>query len=170
MEALSVRRVAAMVGTTTRAVYSLFDSKEGLVAALGVRAFDLLRAGIETLPATDDPAADLVEAGVVVFRHFALRHPALYRLAVQRVAVSPDIAWEFFGAAEQALNGLQERVARLADARQLRMRPLHEAVWAFQALCEGLAALELRCALPPDDGERLWRDALAALVAGWDAA
>jgi AcrR family transcriptional regulator len=41
-EALSVRRVANDVGTTTRAVYSLFDSKGGLIAALAAHGFDLL--------------------------------------------------------------------------------------------------------------------------------
>ena len=67
-EALAVRGVAKEVGTTTRAVYSLFGSKNGLIAALGVRAFDFLRAELDTLPATDDPAADLVEVGLVFRR------------------------------------------------------------------------------------------------------
>src|SRR5215213_11815837 len=77
LEALSVRRVADAVGTTTRAVYSLYGSKDHLVVALGVRAFDLLRAAIDSLPSTDDAADDLVAAGAVVFRGFALQHPAL---------------------------------------------------------------------------------------------
>lgn len=167
LEALSVRRVAGAVGTTTRAVYSLFGSKEGLVVALGVRAFDLLRVAIMALPATDDPAGDLVEAGVVVFRRFVLQHPALFRLAVQHTAVPPDLAQGFRSAAQHALAGLQSRVARLADAGQLGERTLADASCEFHALCEGLAALELRCAIPPDEAERIWRDALAALVAGW---
>jgi AcrR family transcriptional regulator len=167
LEALSVRHVAGAVGTTTRAVYSLFGSKDGLVVALGVRAFDLLRAAIIALPATDDPAGDLVEAGVVVFRRFVLQHPALFRLAVQHTAVPSELAQGFRGAAEHALGGLQSRVARLADAGQLGARTLADASCEFHALCEGLAALELRCAIPQDEAERIWRDALAALVAGW---
>src|SRR5262249_44787021 len=82
--ALSVRRLATAVGTTTGGVYSLFGSKEGLVVALGARAFELLEAGIEALPETADPQADLVEAGVKVFRRFAVDHPSLFELAVQR--------------------------------------------------------------------------------------
>lgn len=169
LEALSVRRVAGEVGTTTRAVYSLFGSKDGLVVALGVRAFDLLRAGIDSLPSTDDPAGDLVEAGSVVFRRFALQHPALFRLGVQHTAIPAEVAQGFRGAAEHALDGLQRRVARLANARQLGARTEVDALCEFHALCEGLAALELRCALTPNGAERLWRDALAALVAGWGA-
>lgn len=169
LEALSVRRVAGEVGTTTRAVYSLFGSKDGLVVALGVRAFDLLRAGIEAFPSTGDPAADLVEAGVGVFRRFACQHPALYRLAVQRVAVPSELAEGFRGAANHALEGLRSRVARLADAGQLGERTLSDALCEFHALCEGLAALELRCTFPEGTEERIWRDALGALVAGWRA-
>jgi AcrR family transcriptional regulator len=169
LDMLSVRRVANEVGTTTRAVYSLFGSKDGLVVALGVRAFDLLRAAIDSLPATDDPAGDLVEAGVVVFHRFVLRHPALFQLGVQRLAVPPELAYQFRGAAESALGGLRSRIARLADARQLGARSMPDAIFEFHALCAGLAALELRTATPQGEAERIWRDALAALVAGWGA-
>src|SRR4051794_22977587 len=77
LDALTVRRVAEDTGTTTRAVYSVFGSKDGLIVALGVRAFDLLRTRVSSLPTTDDPAADLVDAGVDVFRRFAVEHPSL---------------------------------------------------------------------------------------------
>src|SRR5262245_56592014 len=82
LDALTVRRVAEGVGTTTRAVYSVYGSKNGLIVALGRRAFELLRADVEALPATDDPAADLVEAGVEVFRRFAVEHPSLFRIGL----------------------------------------------------------------------------------------
>ena len=42
VDALSLRAVACDAGTTTRAIYTLFGSKDGLIAALGVRAFRLL--------------------------------------------------------------------------------------------------------------------------------
>ncbi len=169
LEALSVRRVARQVGTTTRAVYSLFGSKDGMVIALGVRAFDLLWAAIDSSPTTADPAADLVEAGVGVFRRFALEHPALFRLAVQQAAVAADLAERFCGAAEHAMGGLGCRITRLAEADRLGAREMPQAACEFHALCEGLAALELRCSFPPEAAESIWRDALAALVAGWGA-
>ena len=75
--ALSLRELARDAGTTTRAVYSLFGSKEALLGALGARAFELLQAGLAALPETDDPRDDLVEAGLM-FRRFALEHPALF--------------------------------------------------------------------------------------------
>jgi AcrR family transcriptional regulator len=170
LEALSVRRVANAAQVTTRAVYSLFGSKEALVVALGARAFDLLKAELDALPTTSDPVSDLVEAGALVFRRFALEHPALLRIGVQHEGMSAALAHEFRGASDRALEGLQSRISRLADQGQLGSRGVGEAACEFDAMCEGLAALELRCAFPPSKAEWIWHDALQALVLGWRSA
>jgi len=78
--ALVLRDLAPEAGTSTRAVYSLFGSKIGLLSALGGRAFNLLQERIEALPASDRPSDDLVEAALI-FRRFALEHPALFSIA-----------------------------------------------------------------------------------------
>jgi AcrR family transcriptional regulator len=168
LEALSIRRVASEAGATTRAVYSLFGSREGLVVALGVRAFNLLGAAMEALPLTEDPERDMVCAGVAVFRRFVLEHPALFRLAVQQVELPPGLGQEFREAAERAREGLVSRTTRLAELKRLGTRPVRVATCEFHALCEGLAALELRGAFPAEAAEQLWSDALTALVAGWN--
>ncbi len=187
LEALTVRRVAHEVRTTTRAVYSLFGSKEGLVLALCRRAYEILGEGIARLPHTADPAADLVEAGITVFRRFALEHPSLFRIALQRPP-SMEIVAGFRAGAAEALAGLKARVERVEAGGLLGGRPVWTVVCEFHALCEGLAAVELRGQLrlaPPalvgdvvrdrDDGrlaasgteEQIWRDALTALVRGF---
>ncbi len=167
--ALSVRRVAEAAGTTTRAVYSLYGSKDGLVAALGRRAFELLGEGVARLPATDDPAADLVEAGISVFRRFSLEHPSLFRVAVQRTLPGPGYATGFGAEAGWALRRLEQKVQRLHDAGLLGGRTVREATSAFHAMCEGLAALELRGLLPAGLEEAAWRDGLGTLVRGFAA-
>lgn len=169
LDALSVRSVATAVGVTTRAVYSLFGSKDGLLVALGARAFHLLKAGIEALPTTSDLGGDVVEAGVCVFRRFVLDHPALLRIGMLQVDMSPELAGQFRSAVDDALDSLRGRIARLADAGQLGSRGVVDATCEFHALCEGLTALELRGVLPKDSAERIWRDALRALVMGWRA-
>lgn len=166
LAALSVRRVAHEVGTTTRAVYSLFGSKEGLVVALGARAFDLLGATITALPRTSDPMADLVQAGLV-FRRFTREHPALFRLGVQHIDVPRESGRAFAGAASRALAVLHEQMGRLGDVGQLGQRPVEAAAWEFHALCEGLAAMEARGLIRGEDADRLWADALSALISGW---
>jgi AcrR family transcriptional regulator len=167
LDALSVRGVAEDVGTTTRAVYSLFGSKDGLVVALGVRAFAMLGAAVEALPATPDPAADLVDAGAEVFRGFAVGHPSLFRIGVQRTAGSPELAGGFASAAAQAFAGLETRVACVGAAGLLGGRAVRDAACQFHALCEGLAAVELRGMMTPGEEARIWREALTALVTGF---
>ena len=166
VDALSVRRLANEVGTTTRAVYSLFGSMDGLVVALGARAFELLGGAVAALADTKDPVSDLVAAGLV-FREFSRSHPSLFRIAVQRAAVSRDLAAQFRPAAAAAMAELVRRVARLQENDGLGGRSVHEAASQFHALCEGLAALELRGVLDADGAEALWRSALTALVAGF---
>lgn len=167
LDALTVRRVASEVGTTTRAVYSVFGSKDALVVALGARGFDMLRERIAAMEPSDDPAADLIEAGVSVFRPFAIDHPVLFQIGVQRSLPQPDLAAAFRDAAQEALEGLRGLVARLDSAGLLGGRSVHDAVCAFHALCEGLAALELRSSLITGNEERVWRDALTSLVRGF---
>lgn len=167
LEGLSVRGLADRVGTTTRAVYSLFGSKDGLLVALGARAFSMLGAAIAGLPATADPATDLVDAGVSVFRRFAIGHPSLFRIGVQQTMGSPELARDFANAAGEAFAGLEARVTRLEVAGLLGGRSVRDAACEFHALCEGLAAVELRGRMMSGEETRIWRDALTALVAGF---
>jgi AcrR family transcriptional regulator len=162
LDALSVRGVATEVGTSTRAVYSLFGSKDGLLAALGAHAFDLLRQGLDEVPATSDPAADLIAAGLM-FRAFATALPALFSVGVHLDTSAEPVR----RAGATALAALEERMARLRTAGGLGGRTVADATLQFHALCEGLAALELRGGWGPARARRIWRDGLRALVAGF---
>ena len=142
--AVSVRAVADRSGTTTRAVYSVFGSKAGLLAALGTRMFELLGQGVAALPETDDPAADLVDAGVDVFRHLSVTRPGLYEIGVQNLSLDREIVAEFVPAAREAWRILETRFQRLQDAGGLGDRTISVASRHFNALCEGLATMELR--------------------------
>jgi AcrR family transcriptional regulator len=162
--ALSIRRIADEVGTTTRAVYSLFGAKDGLVAALAAHGFDLLAAGVAGLPVTDDPVADLVAAGAVVFRRFATEHPVLFRIGFQREGIPAHVVAQFDESRLAALGQLTARLDRLAAAGGLTCTPEQAALY-FHALCEGLAALELRTAVPARDPDP-WPAAIRALLLG----
>ncbi len=166
-DALSVRGLANEVGTTTRAVYSLFGSKDGLIAALGAQAFDFLRAGLDALPQTEDPAADLVETGLA-FRRLAIERPALYAIGVKR-DLRELPAWEAVcAAADAAFAVLLQKVVRLGDAGLLGEQSAMDATLEFHALCEGLATLERRGAPGASfDAGRVWRAGLSALIAGF---
>ena len=117
---LSVRAVADRAGTSTRAVYSVFGSKDGLlVQALARRAFEFLYAEIAKLEETDDPAVDLVDVGVLVVRRLVREHPALYRIAFQRVVPGMDAGPELTAARQRAWHQLVGKVERLEAAGQL---------------------------------------------------
>lgn len=171
-DGVSVRAVADEVGTTTRAVYSLFGSQEGLVVdALAQRAYELLTEAVLAHPETDDPVADLVAMGAEVFRPFVLEHPALYRITFQRVIPDFQPGPELLRERQRALEALTAKVARLQQARLLRRGiDLETAVVAFQSMCEGLANLEMRGVimrmLPADHEKHAWTVALTSVVRG----
>ena len=167
VRALSVRAVANEVGTTTRAIYSVFGSKDDLVAALGARIFDLLGPAVRAVPVTQDAAADLVAAGVNGFRGVVISHPVLFALGVQQTNAGPDQRARIHQAADNAWTVLHERVARVQAQAGLGDWHIDEAATAFHALCEGLAALEIRGVIAPTNAETRWRNALTALVAGF---
>jgi AcrR family transcriptional regulator len=167
-DALSVRAAADAVGTTTRAVYSLFGSKDGLVAGLAQRAFEVLGDSIAAFPATDDPARDLVEASVNVFRAMAIANPAAYRITFLRVGPGIELGQATFDASRHSLGLLRQRFERLEAAGGLQGRTLDDAMTQFNALCEGLAAMELRHPrLLGADPQQTWRAALGTLLSGF---
>jgi len=173
-EGVSVRALADAVGTSTRAVYSLFGSRDGLlVDAMGVRAYELLIAGMDDQKESDDPAADLVEMCVTVFRRLVVEHPTLFRIAFQRVLADFQPGPELLAVRERALLQLTHKVGRLAEAGLLGSTPVADAVVAYQAMCEGLGNSELRGAimplLPAEHAQEAWREAMTTLIRGLTA-
>jgi AcrR family transcriptional regulator len=167
-EVLSVRRVADTIGVSTRAVYSTFGSKSGLLDALSQRAYELLAAAITELPVTDDPAGDLVEAALRVFRPMAIGHPSLFRLAFLRVVPDLEIGAGTRAAAANAFGLLCGRFTRLETRGLLSGRSPRSCAAVFNALCEGMATTELRIAgLLGSDSETTWRHAFHDLIGGF---
>jgi AcrR family transcriptional regulator len=172
--AFSVRRVAEEAGTTTRAVYTLFGSGDGLlVDALAQSAFDFLADEIAKLVETDDPAEDLVDVGVLVFRRLVTEHPALYRIAFQRIVRNLRPGPELTAARARAFRALLAKVERLGEAGGLGVKSVREAAVEFNAMMEGLGNAELRGGvfrnLPEGDEELAWRNGLKSLVQGFAA-
>lgn len=173
--AFSVRAAADLAGTTTRAVYSLFGSKDGLlVDAMAQGAFEYLADGIDALPQTDDPVADLVAVGAPVFRSLVREHPALYRIAFQRIVPGFRAGPEVTAARQHAWERLTAKIQRLEDIGFLDHKPVAEAAVEFNAMLEGLANAELRGRalplLPEGAEEQAWRNALTTVIHGFSRA
>lgn len=171
-DALSVRSVAEAAGTTTRAVYTLFQSKDGLVTALATITFELLADACDEVPITDQPQQDVIDLGLRAFRPIVVNHPALYRIAFQRIAglqPHPDLV----ATRNRAFIALRIRAERLAEAGLLGSKSVPEAMLEIEAMFEGLANTELRGDVLPimaSDPEHAWREGLATLIRGFASA
>ena len=170
-EGVSVRALADAAGTTTRAVYSLFGSRDGLlVDAMGVRAYEFLMQRMHSTGAdrrpSDRPRRDGRD-GLPPARRSA-PHPLPYHLPTGPADFQPGP--ELVSARDSGVRLLTQRVGRLEDAGLLDSLPLPDAVIAFQAACEGLGNLELRGTimrlLPSGQEETAWRRTLGTLVRG----
>lgn len=159
--ALTVRSVAAATGTSASAVYALFGSRDGLVAAVSAEGFRRFAAHLAAVPRTDDALADLLGLGLA-YRASALDDPHFYRVMFDR-AVRPSTD------APPAVERPTFRVLRDAVARVLAGAPgehVEAASVALWGLVHGLVSLELAGLLPGDDGQRAARYAAALAAVG----
>ena len=165
-DALSIRRVSDAAGTSTRAVYSLFGGKDGLLRALYQAMFQDLRRRVLAVPETRDAVGDLVRVGIDGFRAQALAHPHLFRLAFEWPGRRSSTTDADRREAQAAFDALLARVKRVsaapggAEARRFAI--------GFHSLCQGLASGELGGILAANDQDplRIWRDTLAAYARG----
>jgi AcrR family transcriptional regulator len=167
-DAASVRAVADIVGTTTRAVYSVFGSKDGLLGALATQLFEMLSAALDECVLSDSPIDDVVTMSLFGFRRTAIEHPALYGLVFLRIVPELDLGPEFDLAAGAAFGRLEAQLKRLGSQGGLGAMNSRSAAQAVHGLTEGLASMELRGMFAtPRDAERVWRQSVRALVEGF---
>ncbi|MFJ6637116.1 TetR/AcrR family transcriptional regulator [Streptomyces sp. NPDC091376] len=138
--ALSLRAVARRAGVSPNAPYRHYPDKEALLAALATHGFHELRGILldagKAAPAGQEPVA-LAQAYV----HYALDHPALFRLMFSRPCspAHPEVR----AAGDAAYAAISARVG--TDAPQESHEPLLAGWWS---LVHGLASLVLYGKLP----------------------
>ena len=165
IDAVGVRSVADAAGTSTRAVYAVFGSKEEMVQALATRAYELLIEQVAAVPLTTDAGADLISGSVQGFRQFALDHPDLFKVfftATQRPMLDPAANATRLA----SFDTLIRRMERARSAGLLGSHTLGEGVLLWDVMCSGLAMREACGQIPHGGGERIWIDALTALLIG----
>jgi AcrR family transcriptional regulator len=166
---LSLRRVAADVGTTTRAVYSLFGGKNGLLSAMYREMGDTLTRLHAAVPEQRDVVAELLQL-CLAYRQSVRQYPTLYPLLFDSVPGFAPSALD----REEARRGFVRVLATLergiAEGR-FKGRAADDMGHELWALVHGLASLEIRGVLGrPKRAKRLWQDATSNLIAGfaWD--
>lgn len=144
-ETVTLRQLAAEVGTSTMAVYTRFGGMAGLWGAVRTEGFARLDTHLRRVPRTRDPVRDVVAVGAAYVAN-ALANPHLYGLMFQtRGEDPPDNADETFGV-------LVAAVARARDAGRFASGtdPAAAAVQVW-AMTHGVVMLVLAGALTVDD-------------------
>jgi AcrR family transcriptional regulator len=167
--ALSLRKLAADVGTSTTAVYSLFGGKPALVRELYVSAFQRFGAKLTDVPSTGDPVDDMIGLGLA-YRRGALSDPHLYSImfGTAMPGFQPDKDAIEHGLA--ALLPLLEVVERgVKEGLFLGATPREIAISAW-GVVHGLVSLELNGVLPSGfESDEAYERAIRANLAGWIA-
>ncbi|MEU6646212.1 WHG domain-containing protein [Saccharomonospora sp. NPDC046836] len=166
-KALSLRRLAADVQTSTTAVYSLFGSKPDLVNALYIEGFRRFDARLRAVVRTGDPIEDLVRLGLA-YRDTALADRHLYSVMFASAAPGFEPKDEASQAAMSALRPLWNVVTDGISAGMLADVPAEVIAVSCWGCAHGLVSLELNETLPREiDFCRAYESALRANANGW---
>lgn len=165
--AVSVRRVAAEVGTSTMAVYTWFGGKDELLAAVRAEGFARFGRRLSAVRRTDDSLRDLHGLGLA-YRRFARAEPHLYEAMFGRALVEVAASPEQVEAALATFAILRDAVARAIDAGLLAGEPeaVARQIWAA---VHGFVLLELSAVLPDPHAARAYEALLATLMRGLGA-
>jgi AcrR family transcriptional regulator len=169
-EGLRLRKLAADVGTSTTAVYSLFGGKPGLLDALFDEAFARFGRRLSEIEITGDPLADVIALGLA-YRANALAEPHFYQVMFGPLGGALTPSAESRARAESTFLPLVDAVRRAVDAGQLRDADPTLIATTMWATIHGLVSLELRALLPPDAGDaaEIYRQTMRAMGEGWAA-
>jgi AcrR family transcriptional regulator len=144
---LSLRKLAAAVGTSTMSVYSRFGGKPQLLAAMYREGFDRLgRALTDATPDAGDPLSALARVGHA-YRRAALASPSLYGLMFGPPPPGLLVSASDATAAQATYHPLVAAVHRCTDAEVLHGDPdqIAQHLWA---VAHGMVSLELAGRLP----------------------
>jgi AcrR family transcriptional regulator len=165
--ALSTRRLAAAVGTSTMAVYTHFGGMDDLVRAMVREGFARLHDRMTRVRATDDPVADAITLGHA-YRDNALANPHLYSVmfggsALGGFALTDDDRQH----GRYTLASLVDTVSRAMDVGRYRKGDPQLVAQQMWIALHGLVTLDLGGYLvPPYDAEICFDNQLRALMLG----
>lgn len=141
-DAVSVRRVAAEVGSSTMAVYTYFGGKPELLRAVHVEGFRNLGSRLAKVRRTEDPIADL--AGLArAYRRAALDQPHLFKAMFSRSPGETLTEVDDQLAALSTFLVLVEAVQRAIDAGRLDPGSADQLALEAWSAVHGLVSLEV---------------------------
>jgi AcrR family transcriptional regulator len=160
--ALTLRRVADEVGTSTMGVYTHFGGMDGLRRAVRLEGLRGLSARLAEVPRTGDPVADLLGLCRAYAEH-GLEHPDLYRVMFLEAPLREEDAT----AGAEGFAPLVEAVAQcIAEGAFAEGDPalLATEIWAAG---HGILSLQLAGLLDAERGAEVTEATLGHLVAAF---
>jgi AcrR family transcriptional regulator len=141
-QALTMRRVAGAVGSSTTVLYTMFGAKEGLADALYREGFERLRRRLAAVP---DHGAPLARLGAMAhaYRDSALAERAYYGLMFQQAVPGFQPSPASLAAARASLEVLVRAVVAAMDAGELEQGDPQAAAEVLWAAVHGAVSLEL---------------------------
>ncbi len=169
-DGLSLRKLAADVGTSTTAVYSLFGGKPALLRELYLEAFRRFGERLSTVQRSGDPVEDLVQLGIA-YRESARADPHLYSIMFSTMVPGFEPDTEATQRAVSTLQPLLDMVRAGIDSGHFTGYRAEEIALASWALVHGLVSLESRDHMPPGiDVTANFETVLRAQARGWCSA
>lgn len=159
--ALTTRRLAEVVGTSTTAVYTHFRGMRELRRALRVEGFDRFAAILAAVEVRDDPVEELAELSAAYLVN-AAKNPHLYRfMFMERPAdEDSDVGLHTF----ERLVDATERAIRAGRFRKEKPHRLATQMWVS---AHGVMTLNLSGVLTLDQAADLVRDTSLTLFIGF---
>ncbi|MGO4634137.1 TetR/AcrR family transcriptional regulator [Streptomyces sp. 2RAF24] len=160
--ALTMRRIAADIGSSTKVLYTMFGGKEGLIDALYREGFARLRRAQAAVPRAGDPLVHLTRLGQA-YRAHALAEPAYYRVMFEQPVPGFRPSPDALAVAEGAFETSAAAVAACMAAGVFRPGDTHELSKLLWAASHGAVSLEIGGHFTPEEAGPRY-DALMAAV------
>jgi AcrR family transcriptional regulator len=161
---LTVRAVAAQAGIAPMGVYNRLGGKDGLVDALLIRGFDMLRAAVAG--GAEPDLLDRLWACGLRYRNFALANRHFYAImfegAIPHEFGSEEVALH----AAAAFEALVQNVDLAAAAGQIQVLDPREAAQQIWSTVHGAVALEMKDLILTPDPEATYRATLRMVLRG----
>ncbi len=150
-DALSLRKIAELAGTSTQAVYTQFGGKPGLADAMYRSGYRRLAEELDRLPEIADPIERMRALGGA-YRRVALANPEHYKLMTGRPIGDFDPPRESLRFAASTMEPLVDAVREACESGVLDGDP-HTLATRFWAAGHGRVSLELHGLVELDDDE-----------------
>ena len=150
-DALSLRKIADLAGTSTQAVYTQFGGKPGLTDAMYRSGYQRLADEIDALPDIDDPI-ERMRTYSFAYRRVALANPEHYKLMTGRPIADYDPPRDSLRFAASTMEPLVDAVRAACAAGVLEGDPRTVAMRLWAA-GHGRVSLELHGLVEVDDDE-----------------